>query len=238
MKQMKWILFILLAIGMLVGCGKTAPAKDQKAASKEEVKTTEAEKSEEQPKDEEQTKQDEVKQEEAKNDQTSSAVDKSTSPSESKKQEGKATVSAESAPAPSPSPVPPPAPKPPAPKPPVPPPPVANTVTISITGDKGMGTILGKTEVEIKDGDTVFNVLAYITKKKHTQMEYAGWGNEVYVKGINNLYEKDLGGGSGWMYRVNGVFANKSAGDYKVKNGDVIEWLYTLNLGKDIGGGW
>ena len=45
-----------------------------------------------------------------------------------------------------------------------------------------------------------------------------------------------LGPLSGWMYRVNGEFPNKGCSDYELKDGDVIEWVYTCDLGQDIGG--
>jgi len=62
--------------------------------------------------------------------------------------------------------------------------------------------------------------------------------NSVYIAGINNLYEFDCGELSGWMYRVNGWFPNYGCSAYTLKQGDVIEWLYTCDLGNDIGGGY
>ena len=49
------------------------------------------------------------------------------------------------------------------------------------------------------------------------------------------MYEFDAGELSGWMYRVNGVFPNKGCSAYTLSDGDVVEWLYTCDLGKDIG---
>ena len=60
--------------------------------------------------------------------------------------------------------------------------------------------------------------------------------NSVYIKGIQNIYEYDAGPLSGWMYRVNGWFPNFGASQYELKEGDTIEWVYTLDLGKDVGG--
>lgn len=105
------------------------------------------------------------------------------------------------------------------------------TVTISVRDDQS--TILGGTEVELQEGDTVFKVLARTMKQKGIQMEYTGSGNGVYVQGINNLYEKDKGSGSGWKYSVNGVDVKMGAGRYKVKQGDKIEWFYTLDYRKE-----
>ncbi|KAE9133841.1 putative ABC transporter ATP-binding protein [Phytophthora fragariae] len=110
-----------------------------------------------------------------------------------------------------------------------------NTVTISIVADQDTGTVLAPTSVEIEKGDTVLDILKRITRKNKIQMEFSGRGAAAYVEGINNVYEFDHGSESGWMYRVGGEFPNKSAGAYKVKAGDVVEWLYTLDLGKDLG---
>lgn len=105
--------------------------------------------------------------------------------------------------------------------------PQKNLATLSIRSDSGM--ILGTTEVEVQGSDTVFTVLSRTVKSKGIQMESEGVGPSVYVMGINNLYEKDRGPRSGWMYRVNGVYLNVSAGAASVKNGDKIEWVYTTN---------
>ena len=62
--------------------------------------------------------------------------------------------------------------------------------------------------------------------------------DSVYIEGIANLYEFDCGGNSGWMYCVNGFFPSYGCSKYEVKDGDVIEWKYTCNLGYDVGGGY
>ena len=59
----------------------------------------------------------------------------------------------------------------------------------------------------------------------------------AYIEGIGNLYEFDAGALSGWMYRVNGWFPNYGCSSYQVQDGDVIEWVYTCDLGADVGGG-
>jgi len=107
------------------------------------------------------------------------------------------------------------------------------SVMVSITADQQQ-VILEETQVELKDGENVLDVLKRITREKKIQMEYSGSGSFAYVEGINNLYEFDKGPKSGWMYRVNGSFGGKSAGATKIKAGDRIEWLFTLDLGKDL----
>ena len=86
-----------------------------------------------------------------------------------------------------------------------------------------------------KKGDTVFDILVKVTRKKGIHMEYRGSGSNTYIEGINNLYEFDGGSNSGWMYSVNGVYPNYGVGAYKVKSSDVIKFNYTCNLGADLG---
>ena len=97
------------------------------------------------------------------------------------------------------------------------------------------GIILQNMKVEFNEGDTVFDILVKVTRKKGIHMEYRGSGSNTYIEGINNLYEFDGGSNSGWMYRVNGVYPNYGVGAYKVKSSDVIKFNYTCNLGADLG---
>ncbi|MDI4649996.1 DUF4430 domain-containing protein [Cohnella hashimotonis] len=110
-------------------------------------------------------------------------------------------------------------------------------ITLSIVGDSDTGTILSPAAVELKSGDSVLDALKRATRSRKMQMEYQGSGAAAYVEGIDNLYEFDKGAKSGWLFRVNGEFPGKSAGAYKLKPGDVVEWLYTLDMGKDVGKG-
>lgn len=71
-------------------------------------------------------------------------------------------------------------------------------------------------------------------KKNKIQIDYDSSNETVYVKGINGLYEFDCGELSGWMYKVNGETPNVGCSGYKLKDGDVIEWVYTANIGKDL----
>lgn len=114
------------------------------------------------------------------------------------------------------------------------------TVTITIIGPEDVGTILATTEVELKDGDTVFDILKQVTKDNSIQMEYKGRKSSVYIRGIHNIYEFDHGPESGWVYRVNGQVSQSGSGTHKLNDGDKIEWLYTTQLGREFetkGGG-
>lgn len=102
------------------------------------------------------------------------------------------------------------------------------------------GVILPPLSLSFNEGESVFDVLARVCREQHIHMEYTNTPiyNSAYIEGIGNLYEFDCGAGSGWMYRVNGWFPNYGSSRYAVKDGDVIEWLYTCDLGRDIGGNY
>jgi hypothetical protein len=55
------------------------------------------------------------------------------------------------------------------------------------------------------------------------------------VVGIDGQNEFDKGPTSGWMFSVNGDFPGIGPGSVTVEDGDYIQWLYTTNLGEDIG---
>lgn len=101
------------------------------------------------------------------------------------------------------------------------------------------GTILSTTTVEFTEGETVYDVLQRVCQSNGIQME-ASWSptyNSAYIEGIANIYEFDVGSGSGWMYKVNGWFPNYGCSSYPLKGGESICWMYTCSLGSDIGGG-
>jgi hypothetical protein len=101
------------------------------------------------------------------------------------------------------------------------------TVSIMIAGSSEIGVILKETKVDVKDGDTVFDVLMKAAKKKNIFVEYSGKGAMTYIEGIDNLYEFDYGPKSGWNFKLNGEMISKSSGIVKVKKDDIIEWIYS-----------
>ena len=94
--------------------------------------------------------------------------------------------------------------------------------------------------VTFYEGESVFNVLQRTCKQQKIHMEFSNTPiyNSAYIEGIHNLYEFDVGNLSGWMYKVNGWFPNYGCSRYQLKDGDVIEWVYTCDLGYDVGGSY
>ena len=101
------------------------------------------------------------------------------------------------------------------------------------------GWILEPTEVVFFDGESVFTVLRRECRQRKIHMEFSGGKfGSAYIEGINNLYEKDVGDLSGWMYSVNGWYPNYGCSRYALKDGDMVEWRYTCNGGEDVGGAY
>ncbi len=127
---------------------------------------------------------------------------------------------------------------------------VAGEVTLSIRCDTIAG--LGDSEFVPEDGcileattyafapdETVYDILVRAVKdnKLHMEKKKTGSGpRDYYICGIANIYEYDWGELSGWMYYVNGESPSVGCGEYRVKDGDRIEWLYTREIGRDLKG--
>lgn len=110
------------------------------------------------------------------------------------------------------------------------------------------GYILKEVPVEVKKGETAFDILkrgckenvctdsCKYCKSGGVQLEFSFTPayQSYYVEGIHQLYEKDCGTLSGWMYNVNGKYPDVSSSVYEVKTGDVITFAYTVSMGDDL----
>jgi len=92
------------------------------------------------------------------------------------------------------------------------------------------GVILQQSTYALRENNTVFDALEKATKYNNFQLE----SQKGYIKGIAYLYEFSCGPLSGWIYKVNGESQNVGCNNYILKDGDVVEWLYTCDLGRDM----
>lgn len=99
------------------------------------------------------------------------------------------------------------------------------------------GVIFFSRSAEFYEGESVFNLLQRELKgaKIHLEFVNAPIYNTAYLKGINNLYEFDCGELSGWTYKVNDWFPGYGCSLYQLQEGDIVEILYTCDLGRDVG---
>ena len=109
------------------------------------------------------------------------------------------------------------------------------TVTFSVTCKNALangadvpqsGYIIDQTEITLKNGQTVFNALEAACDKNSVSLRYQ---SKSYITEIGGLAEKDCGGASGWMYRVNGTNPRKAASKYVLNDGDTVEWYYVTS---------
>ncbi len=99
------------------------------------------------------------------------------------------------------------------------------------------GMLYAEKAVPFSEGDSVFDVLRKSMRENGIHLEFSGSGafGNVYIEGIGNLYEFDCGELSGWMFRLDGETPTKGCSEIFPKDGSRIEWVYTCNLGRDVG---
>ncbi len=89
------------------------------------------------------------------------------------------------------------------------------------------GIILDSYTVTVKNGATAYDALKQACSANSITINAESTSYGVYIAGFNNIDEKDCGGGSGWLYYINGSMPNKTCAKYTVKNGDSIVFSYT-----------
>ena len=97
------------------------------------------------------------------------------------------------------------------------------------------GLVIRECTVELPEGASAFDALTAASRAQRVRVDYTGSSYGTYVKGIGYIYEFGFGDLSGWMYRVNGEFPDVSASSFVLEEGDVVEFLYTCDLGRDVG---
>jgi len=100
------------------------------------------------------------------------------------------------------------------------------------------GIILHVTTVTFEEGEDVFTLLQRVCRENKIHLEFSEDPiyASAYVEGLNNIYEFDGGELSGWYYSANGWFPNYGSSRYALKDGDVIEWHYSCDMGHDLEG--
>ena len=112
-----------------------------------------------------------------------------------------------------------------------------------------LGKIIEEVEVPIKSRDTIATVTLRLLEALGIKASYTGSAtSNFYLSSIGNFTlngkhyssfgEFDAGAASGWMIKHNNWFINMGASEFAVQDGDKVEWLYTCQLGADIGCDW
>ncbi len=109
-----------------------------------------------------------------------------------------------------------------------------------------LGTIIRSTRVPFKEGDTIASVTLRLLEENGFMADYQGSEySGFYLAAIGSFTHRgtyyrsfgefDAGRDSGWMITWNDWFIDQGASEFEVKNGDVVRWQYTCQLGADIG---
>ena len=79
--------------------------------------------------------------------------------------------------------------------------------------------------VEFEEGDTLYSVLTEALSDEKVQFEAE---NSSYFVAFGNIYASDCEYG-GWLYSVNGVEPTVGASEYKLADGDSVEFFYVCD---------
>jgi len=99
---------------------------------------------------------------------------------------------------------------------------VKNAEKLELLPENG---IIYETETAaFSNGESVFDILKreFTANKIHFEFNQ----NPTYFKGIGNIYERDFGDMSGWVYTVNGESPTVGCDSYFPENGDEICFRY------------
>lgn len=109
-----------------------------------------------------------------------------------------------------------------------------------------LGTVIEAVEVPFVKGDSIADVTVRLLDALGMEYEFTGTVDSgFYLAALKNfelngtyyptLGEFDGGKDSGWCVRLNNWHIDRSAAEIEVGDEDVVSWLYTCQLGADIG---
>ena len=104
-----------------------------------------------------------------------------------------------------------------------------DTITVKVTIDSSRAhshnskwpSSMGSKTVTLKKGATVRDALGTMGVSVR---------GASYVTSINGLAEFSCGSTSGWKYSVDGTFPGKACNTYKLNGGEVVRWVYVLDV--------
>ena len=111
----------------------------------------------------------------------------------------------------------------------------STSVTFEVLGPGGTTVIASPTNVSIDANETALSASVKGLQANRLAFQTSGSGAGTYVTSINNLAQLDNGPLSGWLYKVNNTFPSEGPAVYRVNPGDTITWVYTNDLGRDVG---
>lgn len=102
--------------------------------------------------------------------------------------------------------------------------PATVTVSVSVSSSAVGGPVSGGATVTFNQGASAYDALMACGLSVNASNSAYG----VYVSAIGGLAEKEHGASSGWMYSVNGTAPAVSCSSYILRDGDSVQWYYTV----------
>jgi len=100
--------------------------------------------------------------------------------------------------------------------------------TVQLTIDYGDGSQKTFTAIEWKEKQTVFDVLQAAEKHpRGIKLKHRGSGAALLVTAIDD--KTNEGGGSNWLFEVNGTLGDRSCAIFEVQAGDKLLWKFGKN---------
>lgn len=100
------------------------------------------------------------------------------------------------------------------------------TVSVEVTVDSSAadGSVSYSETLDLEEGATALDALK--ATGLDVSVETSDFG--AYVTNVGGLANGQHGGMSGWMYKVNGEFAEVGCDAYELADGDVLTWEYSV----------
>ncbi len=99
------------------------------------------------------------------------------------------------------------------------------TVSVSVSSSSVGNPVSGSTKATFNQGATVYDALCATGLSINSSRSAYG----IYVSAIGGLAEKEHGSTSGWMYSVNGTTPMTACSNYRLEDGDKVQWYYVTS---------
>jgi hypothetical protein len=96
---------------------------------------------------------------------------------------------------------------------------------VDLIVDFGNGKVTSYEGVEVKEGDTVYSLLTKKMNETGSPVTAKSYDFGLMVESINNISASAT---HFWSYSVNEQAGNVAADKYILKNGDKVEWKFTI----------
>lgn len=110
-----------------------------------------------------------------------------------------------------------------------------DSIIFTITGPGGQSVILPEIDVPITPSESVLDMSLRVFDQFNIPYEIAGFGKDTYILAIGDISQYEEGPQSRWLYNVDGIYPTMSPAEYVLPADARVEWIYTIDGGKDIG---